>query len=643
MPHNTPDFRYRAQLTERMDEPCSRDQLRACLRDIARTNRWTMAYRPLLHWLDNLTTDLPPLVESLRILDVGSGYGDGLRRIEQWAKARGIAVELTGLDLNPDATAIAAEASPAASKIQWVSANVFAYKPPKPVDLVVSSLFTHHLGDDDIVRFLRWMEVHAEIGWFINDLSRAAIPYHVFRVFSKLIGLHPFVQYDGPVSVARSFVREDWQAMCAAAGLGTRDTLIESFRPARLCVARRKPAGPIVSAIKEGAVVIAPRQVDHLVIGGGLAGSMVAIRLAAAGRRVTLFERERAAHHKVCGEFLSPEAVEYVRQAGVEPLDLGAATIRFLRLSSKRRVVEAALPFTALSLSRYALDESLLSRAAESGCNVERGVFVEKLAMHGQMAIAQLRGGESLSARTVFLASGKHDLRGWERSAGNQADFIGFKLHWQLTVAQTESLRELMEIFLFPGGYGGLSLVEGDAANLCLVVRRAVLRKKAGWTGLLTGILDENRLLRQRLHGAKALWERPLAISPIPYGYLAAGSSILWRVGDQAAVIPSFTGDGMSIALHSAALAARMYLAGESVDEYHRALGAQLSRGMSVATWVSRAMVTTAGRELTPFALSLFPNAMQWIAASTRIPGQAIVKPTPLQLTELPGYAIQRE
>jgi SAM-dependent methyltransferase len=242
MPHNTPDFRYRAQLIERMDEPCSREQLRACLRDLAKTNRWTMAYRPLLHWLNTLTTALPPLVEPLRILDVGSGYGDGLRRIEQWAMAHGIAVELTGLDLNADATVIAAEASPAASRIQWVSANIFAYTPRKPIHLVISSLFTHHLDDSDIVRFLQWMEIHAQIGWFINDLSRAAIPYYFFRAFSKLAGLHPYVQHDGPVSIARSFVPQEWRTMCAAAGLGPLDAAIQSYKPARLCVARRKPA-----------------------------------------------------------------------------------------------------------------------------------------------------------------------------------------------------------------------------------------------------------------------------------------------------------------------------------------------------------------------------------------------------------------
>jgi SAM-dependent methyltransferase len=241
MPHNTPDFRSRAQLTELMDEPCSREQLRACLRDLAKTNRWTMAYRPLLHWLDTLAPAVSDLAEPLRILDVGSGYGDGLRRIEQWAMVRDIAVELTGLDLNADATAIAAEASPAASRIQWVSANIFAYTPQKPIHVVISSLFTHHLDDGDIVRFMQWMEIHTQTGWFINDLSRAAIPYYFFRAFSKLAGLHPFVQHDGPVSIARSFVLEEWRTMCVAAGLGPLDVAIQSFKPARLCVARRKP------------------------------------------------------------------------------------------------------------------------------------------------------------------------------------------------------------------------------------------------------------------------------------------------------------------------------------------------------------------------------------------------------------------
>jgi flavin-dependent dehydrogenase len=369
----------------------------------------------------------------------------------------------------------------------------------------------------------------------------------------------------------------------------------------------------------------APRTVDHLVIGGGLAGSMVALRLAAAGREVTLLEKERSAHHKVCGEFLSREAVEYLGLAGVDPFALGAATICSVRLSSKQRVVEAALPFTALSLSRRALDEAMLVRTRESGCTVQLGAHVDSLERQDDRWLAHLRNGESLCARTVFLANGKHDLRGWERPPGIQGDLVGFKMHWQLEPHQTAALREFIELFLFPGGYGGLSLVEGDAANLCLVVRRNILQRRGGWTGLLAALRDENQLLRQRLEGARALWERPLAVSSIPYGYLVEDASSLWRVGDQAAVIPSFTGDGMSIAMHTGAMAAKMYLEGAGAADYHRMIHSQLKHGMTLATLLSRGMVSGAGRTLAPLGLSLFPNAMRWIAASTRIPEQNLI------------------
>lgn len=370
--------------------------------------------------------------------------------------------------------------------------------------------------------------------------------------------------------------------------------------------------------------------VDNLVIGGGLAGSMVAIRLATAGRSVTVLEKEISAHHKVCGEFLSREAIDYLRQVGVDPLALGAAPIRFVRLSSKQTAVESALPFTALSLSRFTLDQAMLTRAEECGCTVERGIFVDGLTTSDNLWFAQLRDSKPLCARTVFLANGKHDLRGWTRSHSGQSDLVAFKLHWRLAAAQTQALRDFIEIFLFPGGYGGLSLIESDTANLCLVVRRARLRALGGWTELLASILEENRLIRQRLQGAKPMWPRPLALSSIPYGYLSEGPSSLWFVGDQAAVIPSFTGDGMSIALHSAALAAEMYLAGDSSELYSRRLRDQLSRGMSLATLLSQAIVTDPGRNLAPIGLSLFPSAIRWIAALTRIPDQArLASPAP--------------
>jgi len=240
MPSDTLDFRHRAQLTELMDEPCTREELHACLRDLARLNRWFLSYRPLLCWLSSVAPQ--SATQPLRILDVGCGYGDTLRRVERWAHARSMPVELTGIDINPDAVAIAAKAGPSSSTIRWVAADIFTYQPDPPVHLVVSSLFTHHLAEPGVIRFLQWIELQAQLGWFINDLSRAPIPYHLLRIFSRLARLHPFVQHDGPVSIARAFIPEDWLQMCAAAGLDLRIVSIRPFKPARLCVSRRKPS-----------------------------------------------------------------------------------------------------------------------------------------------------------------------------------------------------------------------------------------------------------------------------------------------------------------------------------------------------------------------------------------------------------------
>jgi menaquinone-9 beta-reductase len=364
--------------------------------------------------------------------------------------------------------------------------------------------------------------------------------------------------------------------------------------------------------------------IDHVVIGGGLAGSMVALRLAAAGREVVLLEKQREPDHKVCGEFLSAEAIGYLQRIGVDPRALGAHPIDRVRLHSGRRSVRASLPFGALSLSRLLLDQALLEKAEASGCEIRRGVFVEKLLRNPDGFSIQIRGGEEISAKTAFLATGKHDLTDLPRGKGSQPDLVGFKMHWHLDPAQLKLLCGSMELFLFCDGYGGLSLVERDTANLCFVVRQQRVRELGGWFGLLDAIRREVPALDRILAGATQCWPRPLAISPIPYGYLAKSASGIWRIGDQAAVIPSFTGDGMSIALHSADVAAEMYLAGKTPDEHLACLGRQLRPGMRFASALSRMMVTSTGRVLAPFVLCIAPGAMSWIAAQTRIPDRAL-------------------
>ncbi len=376
-------------------------------------------------------------------------------------------------------------------------------------------------------------------------------------------------------------------------------------------------------------------QAEALIIGGGPSGAALAVHLARGGRAVTLIERSPAAHHKVCGEFLSREAVAYLNDLGLDPRGLGAVAVHGVRLHARGRIAACELPFPALSLTRRTLDEALLANAAAAGATVLRGRRVEALERTTDSWEARLTGGETCSARAVFLATGKHDLTGHRRPPGCQNDLVAFKLYFELSPAQQRALQGWVELSLFPGGYAGLQLVEDNQANLCLLVRRATLRRcRSHWSALFAHMLRFSAPLARRLDQAQPLLVRPLALSSIPYGLLPAPSQDgLWRLGDQAAVIPSFSGDGMSIALHSAYLAAQLYARGDTAAEFAGLLRRQLRRPVCLATALSRLMVAAPALAQ---AVRLWPGALGLLAAHTRIPSPALLA-NPLDLNETAG------
>jgi SAM-dependent methyltransferase len=232
------DFAERSTRDELMDtERVGFEEFRACLLDLERVNRLTLAYRPTLAFLDRLLS-YARVDRPIEVVDVGSGYGDMLRAIDAWARHRGVAVSLTGVDLNPWARRAASEATPTSRNIRWVTADAFAYEPPRGIDVVVSSLFTHHLPDPLVARFLRWMNARARLGWFVSDLHRHPLPYYFFRRFAKVARLHRFVQHDGPVSIARAFVASDWRRLLVDAAIDPASVDIEGWVPFRLTVGK---------------------------------------------------------------------------------------------------------------------------------------------------------------------------------------------------------------------------------------------------------------------------------------------------------------------------------------------------------------------------------------------------------------------
>lgn len=363
-----------------------------------------------------------------------------------------------------------------------------------------------------------------------------------------------------------------------------------------------------------------------VVIGGGLAGAAVATLLARAGAAVTLVEQYAEPRHKMCGEFLSVEACESLLLMGLDLRTMGAVPVRHLRMAGGGGCVGHDLPFVAQSLTRRVLDEAMLRMASESGVEVRRGQRVEALERAAGGWQVRMSAGDPLCAEDVFLASGKHDVRGHARPDGPQGGLIAFKQYFRLAEEQRAELWGAIELILFGGGYAGMQMVEGGCANLCLLVKARRYKQMGGtWVALMAAIEKDSAQLRRRLRGAEAVLERPLSLSKIPYGYLRrdAEEAGLWYLGDQAAVIPSFSGDGMSIALHTARVAAEVYASGMGQGELSRRLDSELGGLLWRATALSRMMVSGAGQRVVRGAVRMFPSLLPRAAAVTRIPGAA--------------------
>lgn len=221
----------RALTEEQMDAPGLDPVIYArVLRDLAQVNTVTMARRPTLAFLNRVTRhDGGPL----RILDVGYGDGDMLRRIARWAKARAQPVELVGIDLNPRSADVAAAATSASLPIDYRTGD-YAILAEERWDVILSSLVAHHMSRDELVAFLRFMAQHAQRGWFINDLHRHGFAWLGYPLLARIAGWHRIVREDGQLSIARSYRPQEWPPILADAGIS--DARVFRAFPFRLCV-----------------------------------------------------------------------------------------------------------------------------------------------------------------------------------------------------------------------------------------------------------------------------------------------------------------------------------------------------------------------------------------------------------------------
>lgn len=312
------------------------------------------------------------------------------------------------------------------------------------------------------------------------------------------------------------------------------------------------------------------RRTPVLIVGGGPAGSAAAITLARAGLTPELFERCSGARDVVCGGFVGWDALRELRSLGVDIAALGARPITRLRLVAGSGAVEADLPHAAAGLSRRVLDSALLEAAEAAGARVQRGRAVRSADLARRIVRA---GNEEVAGDALFLATGKHELRGAARviPAGAAEPAVGLRAALPPLAARQQALSGVVELHLFEGGYAGLLQQEDGSTNLCLSVSRARLAAAGGTAPLLQQVLAESPRLAERI--GPDLPARFAAVAGVPYGWRnREAQDRVFRLGDQAAVIASLAGDGIAIALASGRGAAAALLArgAESAAHWQR-------------------------------------------------------------------------
>ena len=229
---------------------------------------------------------------------------------------------------------------------------------------------------------------------------------------------------------------------------------------------------------------------------------------------------------------------------------------------------------------------------------------------------------QALVAKTVYLTNGKHNLRGFPRKANISNDLIGFKMHFQPNVKLCHALYGQVELMFFDHGYAGLELVENGMMNLALVIDKAYYATVGkDWDNLLKFLIKDCAILGDRLQNARPLWTKPLAVFGIPYGFIYNDTSNepnLYHLGDQMAVIPSFCGDGMAIALHTAFLAVQ-YTSHSNANFYHKDAYKQLQPQIREAMMLARLVRNIISRKILIWFCILIPGLIRMAIMRSRV------------------------
>jgi flavin-dependent dehydrogenase len=305
-----------------------------------------------------------------------------------------------------------------------------------------------------------------------------------------------------------------------------------------------------------------------IVIGGGLAGLISAYLLAKSGHHVLLIEKKCYPFHRVCGEYLSNEVLDFLQRENLLPLNYEIPQLsNFLFSDTYGKNISTPLDLGGFGISRYVLDEHLFHKVLEKGGEVKTGVQVESILFDEKEQLFQLElaSGAILTADYVIGAFGKRSKldKVLKRSfIQKRSPFIGVKYH-----IKTDFDRSTVALHNFEGGYCGVNAIQDGKINLCYLGDRDQLRKYGSIEAMEREVLWENPNLKRIFTNSDFLFEKPEVINEINFEPKKPVENHILMAGDSAGLITPLCGNGMAMAIQSGKFAAEAILTGKSRKE----------------------------------------------------------------------------
>lgn len=298
------------------------------------------------------------------------------------------------------------------------------------------------------------------------------------------------------------------------------------------------------------------KDVDVIIIGGGLAGLTSAIHLTKFGFKIILIEKNEYPRHKVCGEYISNEVLPYFKGLGIEISDLNPSIITKMEFStSAGTTISSDLPLGGFGISRYELDYYLSQKAIQKGCQIIQDTVIDIQFIEDEFIISTMNNLE-IKTKIAIGAYGKRsniDQKLNRNFILKNSPWLAVKAHYSGDFPD-----DLVGLHNFKGGYCGVSKVENNKINICYLADYETFKQYKGIEEFQSKIVCKNPHLKAIFENSKLLFEKPITISQISFDKKDAVKNHILMIGDTAGLIHPLCGNGMAMAIHSAKIVSEL-------------------------------------------------------------------------------------